>query len=358
LTTSSGNYSFQPQIDPKRIIAIWGFSEAALGGILHALKIPLTGMFVGGAAVIFITLLAHYSQKKTTILNAAVTVIVIKAIISPHTPLAAYFAVGLQGLLGYLFFSLVKFQKLAAILLGFFSLLFSSLQKFIILTIVFGNTFWNSIDDFANYILIQLKIDPSYYSLSFSIVLISIYAIIHVSVGIYLALKAVSLPKKVNEKSYSLAEAFKYYLTDDIFERKESKKPKRWWKRKSGIILIIFFTLLMILTYFEPGFEKNRTYEILIMLVRSFIITFIWFVIISPFLVSKFNKFIEKNKFERASEINRATALFPEFKKIINYSWKASANYRNIRRIRKFLSDAIVLLLITKINTNERNINL
>lgn len=108
---SYGYYSNRLQIDPKRIIAIWGFSEAALGGILHALKIPLTGMFVGGAAVVLITLLAHFSQKKSIILNATVTVIIIKAVISPHSPLAAYFAVTLQGLLGFIFSQQLKSRK-------------------------------------------------------------------------------------------------------------------------------------------------------------------------------------------------------------------------------------------------------
>lgn len=352
MIANSGNYSFEPQIDPKRIIAIWGFSEAALGGILHALKIPLTGMFVGGAAVIFITLLAHYSQKKAAILNATITVIVIKAIISPHTPLAAYFAVALQGLLGYLFFSLIKIEKIAAGLLGFFALLFSALQKFILLTIIFGNALWESIDDFVNYILIQLKIDFSGYSISFSIILIFIYSSVHVAFGIYFALKAASLPHKLKEKSYLLTEAFRNYLTEDIFTRKELHIKKRWWKKKSGIVLIIFFVLLMILTYFEPGFEKNRAYEILIMLLRSFVITFLWFVIISPLVITRFKKFIEKNKFERASEINRVTALFPEFKKIINYTWKSSADYKKFKRLRRFLSDSIVLLLITRIENN------
>jgi hypothetical protein len=352
LIAKSANYSFQPQIDPRRIIAIWGFSEAALGGILHALKIPLTGMFVGGAAVIFITLLAHYSQKKAAILNATITVIVIKAIISPHSPLAAYFAVGLQGLLGYLFFSLIKIEKIAAVLLGFFALLFSALQKFIILTIIFGNTLWNSLDDFVNYILLQLNIDFSGHSISFSIILICVYSIVHVAFGIYFALKAAALPHKLEEKSYLLTEAFRNYLTEDIFVRKDSPKKKRWWKKKSGMVLIIFFISLMILTYFEPVFQKNRVYEILIMLLRSFVITFLWFVIISPFVITRFNKFIEKNKFERASEINRVTALFPEFKKIINYTWKSSADLKKFKRLRKFLSDSIILLLITRIENN------
>ena len=46
-----------------RITALWGFSEATLGGILHAFKIPFTGLFVGSAAVIFISLIAHFTNE-------------------------------------------------------------------------------------------------------------------------------------------------------------------------------------------------------------------------------------------------------------------------------------------------------
>lgn len=353
MNDTSSNYNSQPYIDPKRIIAIWGFSEAAFGGILHALKIPLTGMFVGGAAVVLITLLAHYSQKKSIILQATITVILIKAVISPHTPLTAYFAVALQGLLGFIFFSIIRIEKLAAVLLGFFALLFSALQKFIVLTIVFGNTLWKALDDFINFILLQLNFSSGKYSVSFSILLISFYTLIHVSIGVYLALKAVSLPNRLAVKSWVLTDGFNTYLTEDIFANNKSKKPKRWFRKKSGIILILFLILLMTLTYLSPEFGKNRSFEILIMLVRSFVVTFVWFVIISPWVISKFNKFIEKNKFERASEINKATALFPEFKKIINYTWKSSSESKKLNRIRKFLSDSIVLMLVIKINSNE-----
>ncbi|MCK5088079.1 MAG: hypothetical protein KAQ90_11190, partial [Melioribacteraceae bacterium] len=67
----------------NRLTALWAFSEAALGGILHALKIPLTGLFVGGAAVIFISLIAYYSEKKHAILRATLLVVIVKFVVAP-----------------------------------------------------------------------------------------------------------------------------------------------------------------------------------------------------------------------------------------------------------------------------------
>ena len=105
-----------------RITALWGFSESALGGILHAFKIPVTGLFVGSAAVIFITLIAYFSHetsdtllRKGTILKATFTVLIIKGFVSPYTPVTAYFAVLLQGFMGEILFSSSKHFKQSTI---------------------------------------------------------------------------------------------------------------------------------------------------------------------------------------------------------------------------------------------------
>lgn len=45
-----------------RITALWAFSESAFGGILHALTIPLRGLFIASAAVLFISLIALFGK--------------------------------------------------------------------------------------------------------------------------------------------------------------------------------------------------------------------------------------------------------------------------------------------------------
>ncbi len=81
-------------------------------------------------------------RNDSEILKSALIVILIKALVSPHSPLTAYFAVGIQGLLGYLLFSTKKFYTFSALLLGIFTLFFSGIQKIVVLTILFGNNLW------------------------------------------------------------------------------------------------------------------------------------------------------------------------------------------------------------------------
>jgi hypothetical protein len=340
------------KFDVKRLTALWGFSEATFGGILHALRVPFTGIFIGSAAIIFISLIAISSKEKSIILKSTIVVILIKAIISPYTPIAAYAAVLLQGVLGYLFFTFVKSENIAAVLLGFFSLMFSALQKVILLTLVFGNTLWKSIDLFMEYVFQQFGLHPGNSVLSISYLLILLYIAIHIVVGIFVGIQVKHLPSRI-KKNYSAVDSdfiFALY-TDNYFSAKSSgKKKKTWWFRPTGIIFLILSSCLMLISYLSPSLNKDMFYDIIFMLIRSITITIAWLLFISPFLIKYFKFLVATNKYKYAGDINSATKLFPGFLRIINYSWKESSSRLGIDRVKFFLSNSLALLLIVEIN--------
>lgn len=341
------NISSENKLIVDRIIAIWGFTEAAFGGILHALKIPFTGLFIGSIAVILITLIAHYSKSKSDILKATIIVLVIKGIVSPHTPVTAYFAVFLQGLLGYAIFSLIKFETPAALLMGFLSLIFSAFQKLIVTTLFFGFEFWKSIDLFTDYIFSQIKIVHRPESVSASVVLISLYTLIHIIAGITAGIKAVKFPSKLStDEMIRLKMEFQNSGADLTGLNNRNGKKRAWWKKPSRILLASFFALLMALTYFFPLGGKNHTYDIAVMILRAVVIFAVWYLLLSMPVRMFLKKIIDKNKFKYAGEIDRITGMFPQFRKVISHCWRNSDGYRGIKRIRKFISDSIVLLLI------------
>src|SRR5438045_6606034 len=85
----------------QRLTALWAFSESGLGGIMHALQIPFTGLVVGGMSVIMISFIAQISDHQyREILKSAMIVLIIKAMVSPYTPFPAYIAVSFQALSG------------------------------------------------------------------------------------------------------------------------------------------------------------------------------------------------------------------------------------------------------------------
>ena len=118
------NFGSQPAL--TNLTALWAFSESFLGGILHALKVPFKGMIVGNIAVMIITFMANFTFQKGMILKAGIISIILKAILSPHTPVTAYLSVFLQALIGESLFWKRRFMTLSAILLGIITSILSS----------------------------------------------------------------------------------------------------------------------------------------------------------------------------------------------------------------------------------------
>lgn len=341
-------------IDTKRFTALWAFSEAVFGGMLGILKVPFSGLLLSGAATVFITLIGRYADNKKEILHSTLLVILVKAVVSPYSSFSSYFAIALQGTIGYFLFKHIKNLKVASILLGFLSETFSAVQKILVLTILFGLTFWETIDSFTHYIFNQIGVEKYFYPFSLSIFSVMFYIIIHMIAGIYIGSKVIKIPEWIESRTdivYPLYSSMFY--GKDAFKLNLKKKKKRWWKKPSGIIMILFSLLYMILSYFSKELGPGKSYEILMMLIRSIIITFIWFSIISPYIERKFSKFLEKNKFDHAPEINKIIVLFPSIKRLINYAWFMTQEYTGLYRIIKFISDTTALLLSAEIEEEK-----
>lgn len=342
----------------SRITALWAFSEAALGGVLHALKIPFTGLFIGGAAVIFLSLIANFASRKSIIIQATLIVILIKGVVSPYTPLNAYFSVFFQGALAYVLFSIIPSNKISSFLLGVITLSFSAFQKVIVLTVLFGNTLWESIDTFGHYVSSEFLMNNSSTDFQLSWLLIGAYGSIHLFGGIVFGITAGRTPKwilnNVDEaKKYNellLGKDEKINLQPD-----RKKKKKAWWKRKSTIVIGLFSVSMITISYLNPQLDDNLAFHILIMLIRSILITYIWFGLLSPILIKWVKKYLLQKKSEYSKEVNQILTLFPYFKGIINFSWEETKGEKNYKRVIPFLKNSFILLLIADINSNEES---
>jgi len=179
------NINLKTRSPVQRLVAFWAFSEATLGGVLHITRLPFKGILIAGAATLFITLIGQFSKSKGTILKSTILVIVVKYLVSPYTPITAAFAVLAQGLLGELFFLSKRFKK---ILIPTFAMLIqfiTAIQKILIITILFGQNFWTTIDDFANLLINEFITAGKF---EFSFLIITIYTLVHVLAGLYIGL--------------------------------------------------------------------------------------------------------------------------------------------------------------------------
>lgn len=332
------------EISVFRITALWAFSESAFGGILHALSLPFRGALINTAAVLFITLIALFSNKSKEILKSTLIVILVKAAVSPHSPLTAYLAVSIQGLLGYLLFNNKKYFKISALTLGILTLLYSGFQKIIVLTVLFGNTLWKSVNIFIKGItkeFLQIGI-PS--ELNYSLIFVIIYVGIHLIVGILTGLYAGKLPQKIQKYSESLPKLNFNELTDSIPQKK--KKKRLWIFRPTGMAIIIISIVVLLLTFIIPEYSDAK-FEILVMILRALVLTFIWYVFLSSFFRKTFQRFLNKNQSQHAQEVNEMLNLFPQFRKIVSYCWKESQSQKGFRRLPHFLSRSFYYLLLS-----------
>ena len=330
-----------------KITAIWAFSESAFGGILHALNVPFRGLFISAAAVLFITLIIRYSKSRKEIFKATLIVILIKALVSPHTPLTAYFAVGIQGLLGYLLFINKNFFRLSAMLLGIMTLLFSAVQKLVVLTVLFGNTLWKSINIFIKQISKEFFSIGLSSDINYGHVLIWAYLTIHIAAGIFIGFYAGILPKKISYYSHKISESNFDELNIGIPQKEKKKKKRNWFQRPTGIIFLIISILLLLFSYLSPTNSGIASWEIVVMLIRSVLLTVLWYALLAPIVKRLFQKYLSKKKSIYAQEIDEIMNLFPHFRNIVSYIWKNSSDKKGFKRIHYFISTSFFYLLLS-----------
>lgn len=265
--------------------------------------------------------------------------------VSPYSPLTAYLAVSLQGVFGFFLFSTKKFYKSSSLPLGLLVVFFSGIQKIIVLTILFGNTLWNSIDIFIKQISVEiLNIDHP--DINYSYLLIFGYVLIHLIAGLFIGIYAGKLPQKL-EYYRSIIPAVSELQNGEQIPQNRKRKKKSWFFRPTGIFIIIISVGVILLSYFSPELEDNIALSVIFMLVRSIIITFVWYTLITPIVKNIFQRFVSKRKSEYSKDLENIISMFPQFKNIINFCWKKSTNEKGLKRVHQFLSTSFYYLLLS-----------
>ena len=344
------NYSSNTPVN--NLTAFWAFSEGFLGGILNALKIPFKGLLLGNISVTIIIFIAGLTNKKGAILKAGIITTIVKAIVSPYSSIPAYFAVIIQTLLGELFFLGRKFKLLSGIMLGIITSLISSVQRVIILTLIFGNAFWDTIDRFSAYIYNEFfggNVIPD--DFNFSSLLIGIYMTIHVIAGFLTGLYATKLSIKTIANNSSASELIDEINKENLLKSKEeltsSHKKKSRSLKFTEFILYLFLITVLVLSYVlnnKEGISYFESNSVWIMLVRSVIIMVLWFKFLGPFLRFLIRSGLLKNRNKYSGEIQYTLSIFPFIKQLIFFAWKKSEG-KGLKKISGFTGIFLPVIL-------------
>jgi hypothetical protein len=325
----------------QRLTALWALSESGLGGIMHALKIPFTGFFIGGFAVVIISLLAFYSKNNTRqMLQATLLVLLVKAAVSPHSPWPAYIAVGFQGLAGAIIYRFIPFFSVASPLFGFIALLESALQKFILTTLIFGKSIWEALDLFFQGLLKDFSLPTDF---SFSFWLIAVYTGVYAVWGIIIGLWITRLPKQVENRSQVILSQFSALDRDDSSELISSKSKKM--KLVSTFFILIFIGSVFLMSGADKGLSKA-----LYVIMRTVAVLLFFFWIITPLIKWILSRWKSKNQVAMQELINQ----LPELRNQVRPAYKlASTTHTGIKKYREFV---FILLVVTLHSTKESSI--
>lgn len=324
-----------------RVTALWAFSEAFMGGILHGLKIPFAGLVLAFVASVCITLIALGNNKKGEILKATLLVIAVKFILSPHTPPMAYVAVLIQGAVGELIFLNRKALKQAAFILTLFSLLYSAFQHLLILTIVFGKGFWQAIDIFLNKITQSFIKDAVHYSLYIIIFYVGCYFIAGIAGGL-LNIKIIKSVQSGNQTNALLQQLNNLPLQpENIFPNERSVKRKKYFALIFGSLMLMML-IFSYLPFFSGSFSKSKIAELII---RGVMIILVWNYFITPLLRLQIQKWVARYKEKNGNTLQQVIALLPGIKTILQQSWQLSQQPTKWLQFKSFINNTVLLIV-------------
>lgn len=285
-------------------------------------------MIVSSLAVFCIILMAWYIPSKTAILKATIIVAIFKLMLSPHSPPTAYIAVFFQGLTGQLLLNKKAFS-FSAMLLALLSLVESAIQRILVLVIVYGNDFWNAVNEFIK------KVTGDKIISNYSFTLAIAYLIIHALVGLFVGYYSASFVKNSAEWQKKNPG---YLITGEENEITETNARSK--KKKIKMVFLVTWLIgltLYIQSVFYPSRAILPSVKLVQILVRSVIIVITWYLFVSPLLMLVIKKALNEQHNKNKEHIAAIMKLLPETKMIFTKSWQLSKDQNGFGRIQLFL---------------------
>ncbi|MEM6644873.1 MAG: hypothetical protein AAF730_01335 [Bacteroidota bacterium] len=307
-----------------RLTALWALAEVGLGGALHALRLPVTGLVVGSTAIVLLVLLAEAARRadrsvRQALLGATAIVLGVKLAASPHSPVGAYVAVAFQGGLAALIVPSLG-RAVGPVALGVIALAESAVQRVLIMTLLFGATFWAALDSFVTQVLRQVGALGlmAGETLEASRWLIGGYIGVHVVVGALAGGVAARLARRVftmaaQPEVVALAQSARAQAQENLVT---VAVPRPWYKRRAlrhfGLAV-----LLMALYAFTSGVDADGATAAGLAVLRAAVLVTAWSVLIAPWAMRAIRHLAR----HRTTRTQQAVAQLPELAALARLAW-------------------------------------
>ncbi len=320
---------YQPNL--RALILLWAFAESGIGGVLHALKLPFTGLMVGGIAILCISLTAYWAvNQKKAIMEALFAVLLVKLAVSPHSPWQAYIAVLFQGYIGYLLFRGRKGFAWRAMVFSVVCMAESALQKMLMAWLIYGTGFFKALDQAASSVLKSFGL-VAHGSVVF--LFFSAYLLLYLVGGVILGRWIPRLPVQIDEFSQVFP----------VLDHTTSQSSTHTSKRRKSVLLgfVFLFLFLMGLKWLAPQIPLTHLFYIFI---RSVLISSILIVIVGPLIVNYIRKWANKKEGHQAL-VTATLDQIPLFADAARTALQwVSSEYKGMKKVKFFI---LALLVIT-----------
>lgn len=342
-----------------RLTALWALAESALGGVLHALKVPLMGVVMAGTAVLLITLIAHYAARPRDILRALLLVLVVKAAGSPHSPVTAYTAVAFQGLLGYAAYALGRPGYLTSVPFAVVAVVESALQRLLMLALFFGAPLWEAVDDWGRWVLARYFPAQAGTELSLAWGLVAGYLAVYVASGLAIGVLAARLPGLLARERAAL-DAQALGEAEDAMARAREATPEpvdrvaraRWRRRRRwrtvGLAAAIAAVLAATVALGSGGALAPLA-SAGVYLARTVALLAAYYFFAGPWLSRAVQRWLLARRGRHADELEAVFAALPRLRALAAQQWRVlGREYAGLALWRRWVVRVLAVSLVAR----------
>ncbi|MEQ1744576.1 MAG: hypothetical protein ABMA02_04065, partial [Saprospiraceae bacterium] len=234
--------------------------------------------------------------------RATLLVILVKALVSPHTPPTAYLAVAFQGTAGALLLCYLRPFGLAALLYGFLAITESALQKLLTLYLFFGKSLIEATDIFFADVLRVFGVQSGVsWAWAAVYAYVGLYAVWGLVLGIWLPL----LPGQLERRA---AEYANVQLEASPFDAEVSKKMGRKWLGAGFVLLFIT------LTFVFAGGKAVGGQKALYAVLRTVAVLVMWFFLLQPVVAYFFKRWAERRAEQERGTLAQIMDFMPDLR--------------------------------------------
>ncbi len=310
---------------------------------MHALHLPLTGIFVGGAAVVMVALIARYSHfSYREVLQATLLVMLVKFAASPQSPPQAYIAVGFQGLAGALLYRLIPNFTLASVVFGIVAMLESALQKLIFMTLIYGRSLWEALDVFFENIIKSFSLPAD---MSFSYWLIAGYTGLYAAWGLLLGIWISHLPERIRNRAAIISDQFR-----ELHPTEEATLAHGRKKKSKLLPMLLVMGIIAGIFLLAGGAGLGKAEYVILRTLAALVLIF---GVINPLVKAALKQWLQRSRSKHKESLEEILNLLPELQGYVRPAYRlATANHSGVKRYPAFL---LILIVITLYPIHDRS---